>query len=93
MIPADPVAPAAEERDDDLLTRAEASAYLERFQIRLKAQSLARIWSVGRNGPPCVHVRRKPWYPRGELRRWAQAQRTRLRRSAHDAETSRGPLD
>jgi hypothetical protein len=74
-----------EERDDDLLTRAEASAYLLRFQVRLKPATLARLWSVGGNGPPCAHVRRRPYYPRGELRAWALAQHTRLRASDRPA--------
>jgi len=69
----------AEERDDDLLTRAQASAYLKRFQIGLKPATLARMWSVGADGPPCRHVRKKPYYPRGELRAWALRQRTALR--------------
>ena len=70
-----------EERDDDLLTRAEASAYLARFHIGLKPATLARIWSVGGDGPPCQHVRKKPHYPRGALRAWAAAQRTGVRTS------------
>jgi hypothetical protein len=68
-----------EERDDDLLTRTEASAYLTRFHIGLKPATLARMWSVGSDGPPCRHVRKKPYYPRGELRDWAIRQRTGLR--------------
>lgn len=71
----------SDERDDDLLTRAEASAYLLRFQVRLKPTTLARLWSVGGDGPPCAHVRKRPYYPRGELRAWALRQRTRLRAS------------
>lgn len=70
-----------DERDDDLLTRAEASAYLLRFQVRLKPATLARLWSVGGDGPPCAHVRKRPYYPRGELRGWALRQRTHLRAS------------
>lgn len=73
--------PVAEERDEDLLTRAEASVYLARFNIHMKPATLARIWSVGHDGPPCRHIRRKPHYPRGELRTWALAQRTGLRAS------------
>ena len=77
------VSPAAaqEERDDDLLTRKAASAYLERFHVRLKPATLARIWSVGGEGPPCRHIRRKPLYPRAELRAWALRQTTSLRTS------------
>lgn len=72
---------AAHEREEDLLTRSQASEYLRRFHIRMKPATLARIWSVGGDGPPCQHIRGKPWYPRGELRVWAQTQRTGLRRS------------
>ena len=79
-----PPEPSPLERDDDLLTRVEASAYLARFQVGLKPSTLARIWSVGGDGPPCQHIRGKPWYPRGALRDWAQSQRTRLRRSRRD---------
>jgi hypothetical protein len=74
------ILPAAED-DADLLTRAEASDYLLRFHIRMKVATLARLWSVGGDGPPCRHIRGKPWYPRGELRAWALSQQTRLRRS------------
>lgn len=69
------------ETDDDLLTRAEASAFLVRFGVRLKPATLARIWSVGQDGPPCRHVRRKPYYPRGALKAWALSQTTALRDS------------
>lgn len=72
------------ERDEDLLTRTQASAYLARFQIGLKPATLARMWSVGRDGPPCQHIRGKPWYPRGALRAWAQSQRTGVRRSREE---------
>ena len=77
-----------DERDDDLLTRKAASAYLERFHVRLKPATLARIWSVGGEGPPCRHVRRRPLYPRGELRAWALRQTTSLRTSKGDAPRS-----
>lgn len=72
---------ALDERDDDLLTRAEASEYLKRFHIGMKPATLARVWSVGGNGPPVQHIRGKPWYPRGELRAWAQSQSTGIRRT------------
>lgn len=76
--------PPPPERDDDLLTRAEASAYLLRFGIRMKPATLARAWSTGADGPPCRHVRRRPLYPRAALRAWAESQTTGLRRSARD---------
>ncbi len=81
MIPSEPETTATREHDEDLLTRAEASAYLSRFNVRMKPATLARIWSVGQDGPPCRHIRRKPFYPRGELRAWALQQRTGLRAS------------
>ncbi|WP_068875109.1 MULTISPECIES: hypothetical protein [unclassified Phenylobacterium] len=77
------VAPAHED-DADLLTRAQASEYLRRFHIQMKVATLARLWSVGGDGPPCRHIRGKPWYPRGELRAWALSQQTRLRRSRRE---------
>ncbi len=76
------------ERDEDLLTRAQASAYLARFNVVLKPATLARIWSVGGDGPPCQHIRSKPYYPRGVLRDWAQSQRTGLRRSRGGARSA-----
>lgn len=73
------------ESDDDMLTRVEASAYLERFHVRLKPSTLARLWSVGGDGPPCSHIRGRPRYPRGPLRDWALEQRTGLRTSHRGA--------
>lgn len=84
MIPHAETAAAPAEEDDDLLTRSQASDYLVRFHIRMKPATLARLWSVGGDGPPCRHIRGKPWYPRGELRAWARAQQSNLRRSRHD---------
>lgn len=69
------------EADEDLLSRKEASAYLVRFHVRLKPATLARMWCVGADGPPCRHIRGRPFYPRGELRTWALRQRTGLRTS------------
>ncbi len=82
---------AATEHDDDLLTRAEASAFLARFGIRLKPASLARLFCVGEDGPACIHIRRKPYYPRGELSAWALAQRSGLRSSARAPAKARDP--
>lgn len=75
---------AAIERNEDLLTRAEASAYLARFGIRMKPATLARAWSTGSKGPPCRHVRGKPYYPRDVLRAWAESQITGLRQSSRE---------
>lgn len=70
------------ESDDDLLTRTEASDFLARFGIGLKTATMARMWSIGADGPACRHVRGKPLYPRGVLRAWAETQDTGLRTSA-----------
>ena len=87
MIAPEPQTQGVEERDDNLLTRAEASDYLRRFGIRMKPATLARAWSTGANGPPCRHIRGKPFYPRDVLRSWAESQTTDLRRSAREPPT------
>ncbi|WP_122465628.1 hypothetical protein [Brevundimonas lutea] len=75
--------------DDDLLTRKEASVFLTQFGIRLRPETLARLWSTGGNGPPCRHIRSKPYYPRGVLRDWAQSQVGELRAAAPAAAQAR----
>ncbi|MBA3050431.1 MULTISPECIES: hypothetical protein [unclassified Brevundimonas] len=75
--------------DEDLLTRAEASAFLAQFGIRLKPSTLARLWSTGGGGPPCRHVRSRPHYPRGLLREWARSQITDVRTAAPPAARGR----
>lgn len=89
MIPAAGESGAARPGDDDLLTRKEASAFLAQFGIRLKPETLARIWSTGGDGPPCRHIRHKPYYPRGVLRDWAQSQVGALRSAAPPAAQAR----
>ena len=90
MIPApDPSPDRVDPDDGDLLTRAEASAFLAQFGIRLKPQTLARIWSTGGDGPPCRHIRGKPFYPRGVLRGWARSQVGDLRAAAPPAAQAR----
>lgn len=74
---------------DDLLTRAEASAFLAECGIRLKPASLARMWSTGSRGPPCRHIRSKPYYPRSLLREWADSQMTEVRTGAPTAAQGR----
>lgn len=95
MIPADPIhstEPQAPADTEPRLTRAETSAWLERRGIRMKVSTLARAYSTGSGGPPCRHVRNKPFYPLHLLEAWAAAQitapaassseRQRLRREA-----------
>lgn len=75
---------------EDMLTRADASAELATFGIRLKPETLARAWSTGAPpGPPCVHVRGKPFYPRDLLRAWALAQITTPACSARERDLQR----
>lgn len=74
---------------DDLLTRKEASAFLAHLGVRLKPATLARLWSVGGDGPPCRHIRSRPYYPRGLLREWAVSQISEVRRSAPAAAQAR----
>lgn len=91
----------AQPRSEAWLTRAEASLYLESKGIRMKAATLARAYSTGAGGPPCRHVRNKPFYPVDLLEAWAEAQitppvsssseRQRLRREARKAERPHDP--
>ena len=92
MIPPPEIgAPAAVTDEDVLLTRKEASAFLAQFGIRMKPETLARIWSTGGDGPPCRHIRHKPYYPRGVLRAWALSQVGELRAAAPAAAQARRP--
>jgi hypothetical protein len=78
-----------EPEPEDDLTRTEASAFLALCGVRLKPATLARIWSTSTKGPPCRHVRGKPYYPRAALRAWAEAQKTELRTGAPAAAQAR----
>ncbi|WP_339929560.1 hypothetical protein [uncultured Brevundimonas sp.] len=75
--------------DEPLLTRVEASAFLVSFGIRLKPATLARLWSTGGNGPPCRHIRSRPFYPRDLLRDWARSQISDIRTGAPPAARGR----
>ena len=91
MIPALKLAKAFAGADyDDLLTRKEASTFLAQFGIRMKPETLARLWSTGGDGPPCLHIRSKPFYPRDVLRDWALSQIGELRTGG--AETAKGAV-
>lgn len=69
----------------DLLTRREASEFLGRYGVRLKPATLARLWSAGSNGPPCRHIRSRPYYPRDLLEAWAKSQISEVRSGAPPA--------
>lgn len=89
---------AVPEPRETLLTRAEASVFLEGKGIRMKPTTLARAYSTGSGGPPCRHIRNKPYYPLDLLETWAEAQitapvassseRQRLRREARRREAT-----
>lgn len=87
--PLSPVEPTSIAGDDDLLTRSEASTFLAGLGVRIKPATLARLWSTNGGGPPCRHVRSKPFYPRGLLRDWAAAQMTEIRTGAPAAAQGR----
>lgn len=72
-----------------LLTRNEASAALTLFGIRMKPATLARAWSTGKGGPPCQHIRGKPYYPRDRLEAWARSQITEPAVSARERDLQR----
>lgn len=68
--------------EDALLTRAEAAAYLSSIGVRRKPATLAKLFCIGADGPPCKHDGRKPLYPKRELHVWGMRQLSALRRSS-----------
>ena len=77
------------EANDILLSRQEASAYLATLGVKLKAATLARLWSTGDRGPPCRHIRSRPYYPQAALRAWGLSQISELRTGAPSAAKGR----
>ena len=75
--------------DEDLLTRQEAAAVLTAMGIRMKPTTLARLWSTGSSGPPCCHIRSKPFYPLGLLKAWGLSQISEVRTGAPAAARGR----
>ncbi|MBI3438925.1 MAG: hypothetical protein HY054_09830 [Proteobacteria bacterium] len=69
---------------DALLTRKEASDYLASVGVRRKPSTLAKLFSIGADGPPCRHDGRRPLYPKRLLHEWGVRQLTQLRRSSRD---------
>lgn len=67
------------------LTRAEAAIFLTELGIRIKPATLARLWSTNGGGPPCRHIRAKPYYPREMLKAWADDQISEVRTGAPPA--------
>lgn len=81
--------PAPRSLDTQMLTRAQASDALLLFGIRMKPATLARAWSSGRGGPPCQHIRSRPYYPRDRLEAWARTQITEPACSARERDLQR----
>ncbi|MEN5364400.1 hypothetical protein [Brevundimonas intermedia] len=75
--------------EGDLLTRAEAAALLSAMGVRMKAATLARMWSTRDDGPPVRHIRSKPYYPRALLEGWGRSQISDLRTGAPPAAKGR----
>lgn len=78
-----------EATEGDLLTRAEAAEVLSALGVRMKAATLARLWSTRSDGPPVRHIRSKPFYPRILLETWGRAQISDLRTGAPPAARGR----
>ena len=69
---------------DELLDRRQASRYLAGIGVRRAPATLAKLFSTGADGPPCVHDGRTPLYPKRQLHEWGVSQLTRVRRSARE---------
>lgn len=70
------------ETEDRLLNRKEASTELLRMGIRRSPSTLAKVFCTRSDGPPCVHLGRTPYYPKGMLHAWARSQLTAVRSSS-----------
>jgi hypothetical protein len=73
---------------DALLDRREASAYLQSIGVRRTPATLAKLFSIGGDGPPCVHDGRRPLYPKRQLHEWGVGRLTMLRRSARETRSA-----
>lgn len=62
------------EHEDRLLNRKEASRELAALGIQLAPSTLAKMLCLGLDGPPYIHVRKRPYYPISKLREWAWLQ-------------------
>jgi hypothetical protein len=77
--------------EDALLDRREASAYLETIGIRRKPATLAKLYCIGADGPPCVHDGRRVLYPKRSLHLWGMRQLTAVRKSSREARAQMRP--
>jgi hypothetical protein len=70
--------------DDDLLHDTQsASEALRQFGVRLSASTLRKMRVTG-EGPGFIRARRSIYYPLGELKAWAIAQRSPVVRSTSE---------
>jgi hypothetical protein len=79
--------------EDVLLDRRQASAYLESIGIRRKPATLAKLYCIGADGPPCVHDGRRVLYPKRLLHLWGVRQLTAVRKSSREARAQMQPRD
>lgn len=75
---------------DELLTREEASAYLATIGVRRRPATLAKLFCMRSDGPPCIHDGRKPFYPKKQLHAWGVRQLTAPRQSSSERRISQG---
>ena len=80
----------AVEYEDRLLNRKEASRELATLGIQLAPSTLAKMLCLGLDGPPYVHLRKRPYYPRRQLRAWAKLQVSALRSSSREPRLTQG---
>ena len=59
---------------DQLLSRAEVSAYLKSFGLKLAPQTLAKWKSTGAAGPPITYFGHRALYNFAELNSWLNSQ-------------------
>lgn len=79
MIPYEATEAPTSVETERLLSRKEAAVFLATLGVNLKVATLARLWSTGDRGPPCRHIRSRPYYPQDALRVWGLSQISELR--------------
>ncbi|CAN5167228.1 hypothetical protein BH10PSE1_BH10PSE1_18080 [soil metagenome] len=89
MTPSEAVGMTGSGEHERLLSRKEAAAFLATLGVNLKVATLARLWSTGDRGPPCRHIRSRPYYPQDALRTWGLSQISELRTGAPKAARGR----
>ncbi len=62
------------EMSQHLLSRKQAARRLTQLGLPISAQTLAHLYSKGKNGPPCIKARGRAYYERDALDAWCVAQ-------------------